>query len=163
MVVKPTRAATPTWLPLSLWHAGLTTNSKTAVHLNAQNVSAQRDLIAFMANAPGNLGGGEDRALEQIHALSAVDPVEGELALADLYAVKKKFEQAGDEYQKILKSAPGIIDAYLEVADYYRDRGEAEQMEQAVERRGQYRAFRSPDELLPRRRPGVREERSSRC
>jgi tetratricopeptide (TPR) repeat protein len=105
---------------------------ETAVRLNAKNVTGQRDLIAFMANAPGNLGGGEDRALEQIHALSGVDPLEGELALADLYAVKKKFEQAGEEYQKILKSAPGIIDAYLEVADYYRDRAEAEQMRQAV-------------------------------
>jgi tetratricopeptide (TPR) repeat protein len=105
----------------------------TAVRLNAKNVTGQRDLIAFMANAPGNLGGGEDRALEQIHALSGVDPLEGELALADLYAVKKKFEQAGEEYQKILKSVPGIIDAYLEVADYYRDRAESEQMRQAVE------------------------------
>ena len=105
---------------------------ETAVRLNAKNVSAQRDLIAFMANAPGNLGGGEDRALEQIHALSAVDPAEGELALADLYAVKKKFEQAGDEYQKILRSAPKTTDACLEIADYYRDRVEAEQMEQAV-------------------------------
>ena len=106
---------------------------EVAVHLDARNVGAQRDLIAFMANAPGNLGGGEDRALEQIHALSAVDPVEGELVLADLYAAKKKFEQAGEEYQKILKSAPGIIDAYLEVADFYRDRGEVEHMKQAVE------------------------------
>jgi len=62
-----------------------------------------------------------------------VDPVEGMLALADLYAVRKKFGQAGEEYQKILGSAPNRIDAYLEAADYYRDRGDAEHMEQAVE------------------------------
>jgi tetratricopeptide (TPR) repeat protein len=31
---------------------------ETAVRLNAKNVTGQRDLIAFMANAPGNLGGG---------------------------------------------------------------------------------------------------------
>jgi Tfp pilus assembly protein PilF len=71
--------------------------------------------------------------MEQIHALSAVDPVEGELALADLYAVRKKFEQASDEYQEILKSAANRIGVYFEAADYYRDRGEAEHMEQAVE------------------------------
>jgi len=104
-----------------------------AVQLDAKNIDAQRDLIAFMASAPRNLGGGEQRALEQIHTLSGVDPLEGELALADLYAVKKKFEQANEEYQKILKSAPNGIDAYLEAADYYRDQGEAEHMEQAVE------------------------------
>jgi tetratricopeptide (TPR) repeat protein len=106
---------------------------ETAVHLDATNINAQRDLIEFMANAPGNLGGGEKNALDQIHALSAVDPVEGTLALADLYAVRKKFEEAGEEYQKILVSAPNRIDAYLEAADYYRDRGDAERMEQAVE------------------------------
>jgi cytochrome c-type biogenesis protein CcmH/NrfG len=65
---------------------------EVAVQLDATNINAQRDLIAFMANAPGSLGGGEGHALEQIRVLSAVDPVEGTLALADLYAVEKKFE-----------------------------------------------------------------------
>ena len=104
-----------------------------AVQLDATNINAQRDLIEFMANAPGDLGGGEKHALDQIRTLSAVDPVEGGLALADLYAVRKKFGQAGEEYQKILGSVPNRIDAYLEAADYYRDRGDAEHMEQAVE------------------------------
>jgi tetratricopeptide (TPR) repeat protein len=104
-----------------------------AVQLDGTNINAQRDLIEFMANAPGDLGGGEKHALDQIGALSAVDPVEGTLALADLYAERKKFGQAGEEYQKILGSVPNRIDAYLEAADYYRDRGDAEHMEQAVE------------------------------
>jgi tetratricopeptide (TPR) repeat protein len=106
---------------------------QTAVRLDATNVNAQRDLIAFMANAPANLGGGEKHALEQIRALSTVDPLEGELALADLYAVKKKFEQASEEYWKVLKSAPDRVDVDFEVADYYRDRGDSEHVEQAVE------------------------------
>jgi len=105
---------------------------ETAVKLDATNIHAQRDLIAFMANAPGSLGGGEGNALAQIRALSAVDPVEGALALADLYAVEKKFEQANEQYQKILKSAPNRVEAYLEAADYYRDQGDSEHMEQAI-------------------------------
>jgi tetratricopeptide (TPR) repeat protein len=106
---------------------------ETAVRLDPANINAQRDLIAFMANAPANLGGGEEHAMERIRALSAVDPIEGTLAQADLYAVKKKFDQASEEYQKVLKSAPNRVDALLEVADYYRDRGDSEGMEQAVE------------------------------
>ncbi|HKM81218.1 MAG TPA: tetratricopeptide repeat protein [Candidatus Acidoferrum sp.] len=106
---------------------------ETAVQLDPTNINAQRDLISFMASAPANLGGGQDHALDQIRALSAVDPVEGELALADLYAGRKKFAQASEEYQKILKSTPNRIDAYLEAADYYRDRDDSEHMEQAVE------------------------------
>jgi tetratricopeptide (TPR) repeat protein len=106
---------------------------EVAVQLDSRNIDAQRDLISFMASAPSNLGGGEERALSQIDALSAVDAVEGMLARADLYAERKKFEQAGDEYQKVLKSVPDRIDAYFEVADYYRDRSDAEHMDQAVE------------------------------
>jgi tetratricopeptide (TPR) repeat protein len=89
---------------------------EVAVHLDEANINAQRDLIAFMVSAPASLGGGEEHALEQIHSLSAGDPVEGELALADLYAEHKKFEQASEEYQKVLKLAPARIDADLEVA-----------------------------------------------
>ena len=106
---------------------------KTAVQLNRTNIQAQRDLIAFMANAPPNLGGGEEHAMEQIRALSAVDPVEGELALGDLYTARKKFDEASDEYQRVLESASNRIENYFEVADYYRDRGDSEKMSLAVE------------------------------
>jgi tetratricopeptide (TPR) repeat protein len=105
---------------------------EAAVQLDGTNIDARRDLISFIANAPRDLGGGEERALEQINALSAVDPVEGILALADLYATRKKFEQANEEYQKVLTSASNSVGVYLEVADYYRDRGDSEHMEQAV-------------------------------
>jgi tetratricopeptide (TPR) repeat protein len=104
-----------------------------AVQLDGKNVEAQRDLISFMASAPSNLGGGEEHAMAQIRTLSSIDSLEGMLALADLYATRKKFDQAGDEYQQILKTAPNRIDAYLEAADYYRDRNDSEHLEQAVE------------------------------
>lgn len=106
---------------------------EVAVQLDGRNTRAQRDLIAFMANAPANLGGGEERALEQIRALSAVDPVEGMLGQADLYAARKKFDAASEEYQKLFKLSPSRVDAYFEAADYYRDRGDSEHMEEAVE------------------------------
>jgi tetratricopeptide (TPR) repeat protein len=103
-----------------------------AVQLDAKNVDAQRDLIAFMGSAPRDLGGGEDRTLEQIRTLSSIDSLAGMLALADFYATRKKFDQASQEYQQILKSAPNRIDAYFETADYYRDRDDSEHMQQAV-------------------------------
>jgi len=105
---------------------------EAAVQLDPHNLAAQRDLISFMASAPSSLGGGETNALAQIKVLSAVDAVEGLLALADLYAEKKKFAQADEEYQKALQAAPGRIEPYLEAADYYADRGDAAHMEGAV-------------------------------
>ena len=106
---------------------------ETAVQFDPSNVNAQRDLISFKASAPPSLGGGERQTLEQIRALSAVDPVEGTLARADFYAGRKKFDQADEEYQKVLKSATAKIDAYLEAADYYGDHADAEHFQQAVE------------------------------
>ena len=105
---------------------------EVAVQLDGKNVKAQRDLIAFMASAPSNLGGGEGHAMAQIRTLSSIDSTEGMLALADLYATRKKFEQASQEYQEILKSAPNKTDAYFETADYYRDRADSEHLQQAV-------------------------------
>lgn len=104
-----------------------------AVQLDARNVDAQRDLISFMASAPKDLGGGEEHAMAQIRELSAVDSLEGMLALADFYATRKKFDLASQQYQEILKSAPNRIGAYLETADYYRDRDDSEHLQQAVE------------------------------
>ena len=80
--------------------------------MDPADTRAQRDLISFKASAPGSLGGGEGQTLEQIRALSAVNPVEWTLALADFYAGRKKFDQADEEYQKVLKSPTAKINAY---------------------------------------------------
>lgn len=136
-----------------------------AVQLDAANIKAQRDLISFMAAAPGSVGGGEDRAVQQIRALSAVDPLEGMLALADLHAVQKKFDQASEEYQKILESAPDRIDAYLEAADCYRDRGDSEHMQTAVQAAARIAPsdsrlsyYRGVARVLEKKDPGVAEK-----
>jgi tetratricopeptide (TPR) repeat protein len=104
-----------------------------AVHLNPSNLAAQRDLINYLLYAPGFAGGGEKRAEEQIQALAMVDAVEGDLALAEAYATHKKFDQANEIYQKLLQTDPPRIGVALEIADYYRDRGDGERMGQAVD------------------------------
>jgi len=106
---------------------------ETAVHLAPTNLEAQRDLIRYLINAPGIVGGGEDRAAEQIKALSAIDPIEGELAQAEYLSTRKKFQQASEEYQKVISQQPQHIGIYFEIAEYYRDRGEGELMDRAIE------------------------------
>ncbi len=103
-----------------------------AVNLDASNIEAQRDFIRYLMNAPGIAGGSEDRAQQQIAALEKVDPLEGALARAEFYATHKKFDQAGDEYQKILQMPAHRAGAALEAAEYYRDREDAPHMEQAI-------------------------------
>ncbi len=101
--------------------------------MDPTNIEAQRDLIRYLLNAPGIVGGGADRADEQIRALSAVDPTEGQLARAESFVTHKKFQQASEAYQEILNSKPPRIGVYLEIAEYDRDHGDAEGMEQAID------------------------------
>ena len=106
---------------------------ETAVKLDAKNLEAQRDLIRYLVNAPGIVGGSDEGAERQIQALSGVDAVEGELAQAELFVTRKKFDQADQEYQKILRTMPNRIGIYFEIAEYYRDRGNAARMSEAIE------------------------------
>lgn len=106
---------------------------ETAVRLDPHNLEAQRDLIRYLVNAPGVVGGGEQAADRQIQALTDVDPIEGELAQAELYVTRKKLDQADEEYQKILQRKPDRIGIYFEIAEYYRDRGNAARMTEAIE------------------------------
>lgn len=109
---------------------------ETAVRLAPTNIEAQRDLIRYLLNAPGFLGGGEDEALRQIQALSVVDAVDGMLARAEYFVTRKKFDQAAAEYEKILKSNVRRIGVQMEIAEFYRDRGDAAHMQAAVDAAG---------------------------
>jgi hypothetical protein len=81
---------------------------------------------------------------------------------------RNKFDQADEQYQKVMKSASARIDAYLQVADYYADRGYAEHFQQAVEaaakaapfdRRQSY--YRGIARVLEKKDPAAAEKRSS--
>jgi len=106
---------------------------QTAVQLDKTNLEAQRDLIRYMLFAPGFLGGGDDHALEQLAALALVDPVEADLARAEYFMTRKKFDQAAEQYQKLLQSEHSRAGVYFEIAEYYRDRGDAQDMKKALD------------------------------
>lgn len=103
-----------------------------AVQLNPSNFEAQRDLIRYDMNAPGIVGGGEDKALKQIGELEKIDSLEGQLARGEFFATKKRMSEADAVFAKILESNSDRIGVYLEAADYYRDRQNGEKMGEAV-------------------------------
>jgi tetratricopeptide (TPR) repeat protein len=109
---------------------------EAAVRLDANNLEAQRDLIRYLLSAPGIVGGSEGAAQQRIHVLAAVDSIEGALAQAELFASRKKFEAADEEYRKVLDMKPDRIGVYFEIAQYYRDRGDAARMSEAIEAGG---------------------------
>ena len=65
--------------------------------------------------------------------------MEGELARAEVFVTRKKFEQADQEYEKILQMKPNRIGVYFEIAEYYRDRGDGARMAEAMRRERRWR------------------------
>jgi len=103
-----------------------------AVELNSGNFEAQRDLIRYEMNAPGFVGGGDDKAQKRIEALDKVDALQGQLARGEFLATKKRFPEADSVFAKILESESDRAGVYFEAADYFRDRQNADKMADAV-------------------------------
>jgi len=109
---------------------------ETAVELKPQNFEAQRDLIRYEMNAPGMVSGGDDKALKHIDALEKLDPIQGQLARGEFLATKNRMPEADAAFGKILESDSMRAGVYFEVADYFRDRLNAEKMSQAIDQAG---------------------------
>jgi tetratricopeptide (TPR) repeat protein len=105
---------------------------EVAVQLDPANFEAQRDLIRFEINAPGVVGGGEERALKHIGDLEKIDSLEGQLAHGEFFSTKKRFAEADAVFAKILETNTDRIGVYLEVAEYYHDRQNIPKMGEAV-------------------------------
>jgi tetratricopeptide (TPR) repeat protein len=105
-----------------------------AVRLDPSNLDARRDLEEFEIQAPWVVGGNKDDAHAQAVAIAAVDPVKGHLAMAeyDSEALKKN-DLAENEYRQILESKTDRVDAYFEIAKFYRDLGKGAEMEPALQ------------------------------
>ncbi len=121
------------------WFSGFSLARKTrrefeaAVRLDPTNFEAQHDLIEFYLEAPGIVGGGDEKASRQIEALAVVDPAEAHLGRGNYWAKKKKPEQAETEFRLALEGKSRRAGLYLDVADFYQRRGDAARMEEAVE------------------------------
>ena len=121
------------------WFSGLSLAGKTrrefeeAVRLNPSNFPAQHDLIEFYLEAPGIVGGGEDKARRQVEAVAAVDAVEGHVVRGKFWMDRKKPELAEQEFRQVMAAKPKRTDPYFGVAEFYQKRNDAARMEEAVE------------------------------
>jgi tetratricopeptide (TPR) repeat protein len=121
------------------WFSGIGLAKKTraefqrAVELDSNNVSARRDLAQYDARAPGFVGGGEEKALDQIRTISSIDPVEGHLAWKDFYSEKKEWDKADAECKAVLVSNPRNGMPYVEVGDFYEHRENGPALAEALQ------------------------------
>ena len=105
---------------------------ETAVSLDALNIAARRDLMQYLVEAPWIVGGDKDKARQQIESINRLDPIEGHLARAAFFSAEKKWKEAEVEYVAALEQHPAKIEAYMEAADFFADRKDADHLERVL-------------------------------
>lgn len=105
-----------------------------AVELNPGNVDARVDLAEFYTNAPGILGGGDDKVRAQASALAAVAPAQAHYVLGRLAEKHKDASTAEKEYRAAVAASGGNAHDWLNLALFYKHQSRFSEMEQDLQR-----------------------------
>jgi tetratricopeptide (TPR) repeat protein len=103
-----------------------------AVALNPKNAIARTDLAEFYLEAPGIVGGGQDKARAQSEALSSLNPEKAHWVNARLAEKNKDNETAEKEYRAAIDASHGGANAWLNLAGFYRKTGRLDEMQNAL-------------------------------
>lgn len=103
-----------------------------AVQLNPKDIEARLDLAEFYIDAPGIVGGGEQKAREQARLIGAMDPGREHWIYARLAEKKKDPVTAQREYRQYIDLSNGDAEAWLNLALFFRHQKRFDDMEQAL-------------------------------
>ncbi len=116
--------------------AGLARKAKNeferAVQLEPSNVQARLDLAQYYTEAPTIMGGGLDKARDQASAVQKYDAGVSHLILARVAEKQKQYDQAEAEFHAAVAQAKNPADMWLQLADFYREHGRLDDMQNAV-------------------------------
>lgn len=108
------------------------TEFERAVALSPSNWQARTDLAEYYLEAPGILGGGEDKARAQAELIAPLDPptahwVKGRIAEKD-----QDDAAAEREFRAAVDSSNGGVRAWLNLAGFYRHQNRFPEMDEAL-------------------------------
>lgn len=94
-----------------------------AVQLNPRNVEAISDLFSYYTEAPGFLGGGDDKAAKLADTIKSVNPAEYEYFQAQL-AMKRKQDDAAEKHlRRAFELDSNSVGRLCDVASFVAKRG----------------------------------------
>src|SRR5450631_632627 len=103
-----------------------------AVQLNPKDVETRLDLAEFYIEAPGIVGGGEQKAREQAQSIATVNPAREHWIYARIAEKKKDAATAEREYHQYIDLSKGDAEAWLNLALFLRRQKRFDEMEQAI-------------------------------
>ena len=108
------------------------TEFERAVEFSPNNCEAHIDLAEFYLEAPGIVGGGEDKARAQADLLLTLDPGMAHWVRARIAQKNKDMVTAEQEYRAAIQATHGGARSWLNLAGFYRHAGRLDDMEQAL-------------------------------
>jgi tetratricopeptide (TPR) repeat protein len=84
------------------------------------------DLLEYYLQAPGIIGGGKDKALNEAKSISNINPVKGFTARATIFRNEKKWDKAKAELIRATEEYPKNADVFKDLADFLLDRQDYE-------------------------------------
>jgi len=109
------------------------TEFERAVELDPKNVDAHTDLAEFYLEAPGIVGGGQDKARAQAAKLAVLDDAKAHWINGRMAEKKKDFATAEQEYRAAIRADNNSADSWLNLASFYRHTGRLNDMEKAID------------------------------
>ena len=104
-----------------------------AVQLDPKNYAARQALIEYYCEAPGIVGGGEEKAKPEIERLLALDAAEGHYATGICHKQKKDFAAAGAEFQLALENHPQRAELIYDIGEYAMRHSEGDQLKEVAD------------------------------
>jgi tetratricopeptide (TPR) repeat protein len=105
---------------------------ETAVQLSPGDVDARSDLAEFYLEAPGIVGGGQDKAEAEARSLAAIDPAKAHWVTARIAQKNHDAATAEKEYRAAVEASHGGAIAWLNLAFFYRRSERLDDMENAI-------------------------------
>lgn len=96
-----------------------------AVALEPDFIPAHESLMEFYLRAPGFLGGGMDKALQQSRVIAKLNPARGKRANAIIAMTRDHVDVAMSDYKQAIHLAPHDASLRIELGKLYRKHGHA--------------------------------------
>jgi tetratricopeptide (TPR) repeat protein len=95
------------------------TEFERAVAEDPKSIEARAALAEYYAGAPSIVGGGTDKALDQVKQINALDAVQGHYAMASVYLIQNKLTETEQEYKAAIAADPQRAKSYVQLAFVY--------------------------------------------
>jgi tetratricopeptide (TPR) repeat protein len=103
-----------------------------AVALDPSNWKARADLAKFYVEAPGVMGGGKEKALQEAAVIAPLNPATAHWVAAQVAEKNKDFTTAEKEYRTAIVASKSGARAWDDLAGFLRKSNRLEEMEQAI-------------------------------